>query len=213
MTGADGRRRRLTAGGASALVLAATTVALGASTPGYDPWAETISALGAPGRPHAVLARLSTVAYGLLVAAAAGPLAALVDGRGRGRVVSGAVLTFGGAGVVAGLAPKDPLAAHAPMSQVHVAATVVGGAVILLAMALVACLSPSPRIRWTSSGGVLSAAALAAAFPTLWGAPVYGLVERALVAIPALWLSGLALHVARREAEPRRVGAAAMMAG
>ena len=143
------RAARLTGAVASAGVLGATVVVAGALTPGYSHRAETISRLGSPGQPLAFLVCAGLVLYGFLVAAAARPLGAAVPGPGR--TLAGLLRLYGAASVVAGLAPKDaPGGPHTTGSDVHVAATVVGGAAVVAAMVLAACFAPTRTGRRTS---------------------------------------------------------------
>jgi hypothetical membrane protein len=182
---------------ASAVVLASTIIVVGALTPRYSQLAETVSRLGSRGQPHASLARAGLVFYGLLVVVGAGPLAARVPGKER--LLAWLIGGYGAASVVAGVAPKDPEhGPHTLTSQIHVGAAIAGGAMLMTAMALVARYAPQrdDRIR---AATVLGAALLGVAvFPFLWGSFVYGLVERALLAMAVGWLITLALPVASR---------------
>jgi hypothetical protein len=132
----------------SAVVLAVTVVAIGAVTPGYRPWADTVSRLGSPGQPHAWAARAAFVLYGLLVLAGASAAC------GSHRLVR----LYGVAAIVAGVAPKDPPGSHHTLlSAIHVDATMLGGVAILIAMLAVGC---DGRSSSTCRRGSLAAAGI-----------------------------------------------------
>lgn len=173
----------------SAGVLAATVMVVGAMTPGYRPWADTVSRLGSPGQPYAATARAGFVLYGLLVLAGAAAV------RGPRWLVG----LYGTAAVVAGLAPKDAAGQpHTALSALHVQATILGGAAIVASMLAVAWdgdWSASYRRASLATAGATVAAAVV--FRLTWGSPVYGLVERVLLAVPAAWVAWAA---------PRTVG-------
>lgn len=181
---------------ASAVVLASTIIVVGALTPGYSQLAETVSRLGSRGQPHAILARVGLVLYGVLVVFGAGPLGARIPAKER--LLVGLVGGYGAASVVTGLAPKDPAyGPHTLTSQIHVGAAIAGGAMLVAAMVLVARYAPRRRER-VSAATVLGLALLGiAVFPFLWGTFVYGLVERALLALAVGWLVTLAVEPAQ----------------
>lgn len=165
----------------SAALLVGTVVVVGAITPGYHSNADTVSRLGSPGQPYATVARAAFVLYGLLVLAGV----PAVDRPSR------LVRWYGVAAIVAGLAPKDaPGAPHTALSALHVDATIVGGVAIVAAMVAVGLdggRQPASRQTALAAAGVTLLAAMA--FRLCWGSPVYGLVERALVAAPAVWVA------------------------
>jgi hypothetical protein len=169
----------------SGLVLALTVVAIGILTPGYRPAVDTVSRLGSPGQPYAAVARAGFVLYGLLV------LAGTPAVRGPRRLVG----AYGVAAIVAGLAPKDAAGApHTPWSAIHVDAAVLGGVAIVAAMAVVAGDRSGPSWRRRSSLAAAAITVLAAlAFRLCWGSPVYGLLERIVLAVPAVWVGSTAL--------------------
>jgi hypothetical membrane protein len=172
-------------------VLGLTVAVVGSLSPGYDQWADTVSRLGSPGQPHALVARAGTLIYGLVVLAGARLLGEAVHGRSR--EVGGLIAVYGAGAVVAGLAPKDaPSAAHTLLSQVHVDATLVGGLGILVAMLLVACGASAVAERRLAAVAFVVTGSGALAFRLCWGSPVYGLVERVMIASAALWVAGLA---------------------
>jgi hypothetical membrane protein len=176
----------------STAVIALTVFAVGAATPGYSPWSDTVSRLGSPGQPHAMLARAGFIAYGLLVMCGAMSLGRRAPGREN--LFSALLAGYGAMGVVAGLAPKDmPHTRHTTASQVHVAATIVGGGLLLLAMALVAQRAPTRTDRTVAMGAASIIVLTALIFRFTWGSSIYGLVERVLLATAAFWLTALAL--------------------
>ncbi len=129
-------RLRLGCVAVSAALFALAVVVLGALTPGYSQWSETVSRLASPGERWALAARAVFIVYGLLVIAGAGTLRHRVQRRGGALVLL--LSLYGVTCVVAGLAPKDQPGVHTITSQVHVASTVAGGALAIGAMLLVA---------------------------------------------------------------------------
>ena len=179
---------------ASAVVLATTVITVGSVTPGYRPLADAVSRLGSHDEPHAVFIRIGFVAYGLLVLAGAGPLGAHLPGRER--VLAVLIGGYGGAAVIAGLAPKDPpRSRHTMVSHVHVDATLVGGAMLIVAMALVARYAPlsADRITATVVGALTTTGVVI--FPFMWGSSIYGLIEIALLTMATLWLVVLSVRL------------------
>src|SRR5262249_40296140 len=187
------RTARLVGVAISPLVLLATLVVIGAATPGYRPWADAFSRLGSYDEPHAVLTRAAFVVYGLLVAAGARPLGR----RGAARAPRLGVLVggWGTAGVGAGIARKDPPGTpHTAASQIHVDATVVGGALVLAAMFLAARRASDATDRRVALAACVVTAVAAVAFPFTWGSVVYGIVELVMLATASVWLAQLALR-------------------
>jgi hypothetical protein len=176
---------------AAAGVLAGTIILVGAATSGYRPWADAVSRLGARDEPHRLFARAGLATYGLLMLVGAGPLGDRAPRHQR--LLSCLIGVFGAAGVVAGLWPKDPpKAPHTLTSQVHVAATIVGGGALLMAMALVARYAPSSKDRrMTTVIGSVTALAVAI-FPFTWGSRIYGVLEILLLTLATSWLVVLA---------------------
>jgi hypothetical membrane protein len=185
---------------ASVPVLVATVVVVGSITPGYSQMADTVSRLGSPGQPHAWVARTGFVLYGLLVAAGAGSLGGQAPGRPR--TLTWLVRGYAAAAVVAGLASKDPPGpVHTTTSQVHVVATIVGGGLLVAAMALVAHRTTARAARLVAVSFAAVTLMGAVVFRLTWGSSYYGLVERVLLAAGALWVASLAR-------DERRAGAA-----
>jgi hypothetical membrane protein len=184
-------RLRLGCVAASVAMFAGAVVVLGLLTPGYSQWSDTVSRLGSPGERWALAARTVFVAYGLLVIAGASTLRHTVDRCGRGLAL---LLTlYGAACIVAGVAPKDqPGAPHTAASQVHVAATVVGGALAIGAMALVARYGLTRRARRAAMVLALLTGVAAGVFRFTWGTQVYGLCERLVLGLGMCWISALA---------------------
>ena len=187
------RAARLACIVASAGALWTTIIVVGALTPGYRPLADAVSRLGSPDEPHALLTRAGFVLYGLLVVAGASALGESAPGRER--VLASLIVVFGAAAVVSGLAPKDPpRRAHTLTSQIHIDATIVGGAALLAAMALVArCARCRTDRRIACSVGALTSL-IVVVFPFTWGSPVYGLLELLLLALAVAWLVTLAFR-------------------
>jgi peptidoglycan/LPS O-acetylase OafA/YrhL len=95
--------------------------------------------------------------------------------------------------VVAGVAPKNqPGTAPTVVSQLHVAAAVLAGALLLAAMALVFRSGVNPTTRRVTFVLALLTWSAAGIFRLLWGTHVYGLTERVLLALGMGWLSALA---------------------
>lgn len=187
------RRARLLCVVASELVLGATIVVMGALTPGYSQWSETVSRLGSSGQPLAPLARAGLVLHGILVLVGATPLGD--HGPGKERLLAGLISLYGMAAVTAGIAPKDaPLGPHTVINQIHIDATVVGGMGIVAAMVVVAACSPLASARLTSTLVAAFSVMAVIIFRFSWGSPIYGLIERVLLALTASWLVALALR-------------------
>jgi hypothetical membrane protein len=178
---------------ASSAVLTATVVAAGLVTPGYRPLVDAVSRLGSSDEPHASILRTGLVLYGALVLAGAGALGRVVPGRKR--LLACLIGTFGVASVVAGLAPKDPPGStHTLISRMHVDADIVGGAMLVAAMVLVARSARLPADRRTAWLALTLTTLGVIAFPFTWGAAPYGLIELLLLAIASTWLVALALR-------------------
>jgi hypothetical membrane protein len=199
-------RVRLGAVVASAPALAAAMTAAAVHTPGYSPWRDTVSRLGSPGQPWALFVRVAFVGYGLLVLAGSGVLG---ERRGLPSPFVAAVRIYAICAVVAGVAPKDlPGARHTTMSQVHVVATLIGGAAIIGAMALAAGRDRSRALRRLSTGAAVITIAATVAFRFTWGSRYYGAIERVVLAPAMTWLSvfgwaALRVNWAQNRAAPR----------
>ncbi len=194
------RNARLVGVVASGFVMLLTVVVVGAITPDYSPMAETVSRLGSSGQPHAWWERSGILIYGVLVFVGAGALGACAPSRER--LLAWAISGYGVAAVVSGLAPKDPPhARHTLASQVHVDASIGGGAALLLAMLLVARYAPERKSRaaTTTLAGVTAAGIIV--FRFTWGSSIYGLVERGLLATAVGWLVYLSLSSLRYGSE------------
>jgi hypothetical membrane protein len=183
-------RIRLGGVAASAALFALAVVVLGALTPGYDQWSETVSRLASPGARWALAARAVFIAYGLLVIAGASTLRHCVQRHGRALAL---LLTlYGAACIVAGLAPKDQPGVHTAASQVHVASTVTGGALAIGAMMLLARYGPTGRGRRAAAVLALLTTMASVIVRCTWGTPVYGLCERVVLGLGMCWISVLA---------------------
>jgi Protein of unknown function (DUF998) len=190
-------RIRLGCVAASVAMFALAVVVLGALTPGYDQWSDTVSRLGSPGERWALAARVVFMAYGLLVIAGASTLR---PSAGRhGRMLALVLGLYGVTCIVAGLAPKDqPGAPHTATSQVHVASTVAGGALAIAAMMLVARYGLTRRARRAAIVMAALTGLAAGVFRFTWGTPVYGLLERLVLGLGMGWISVLAARTLAR---------------
>jgi hypothetical membrane protein len=187
------RAARLACIVASAGALWTSIIVVGAITPGYRPLADAVSRLGSPDEPHASLMRAGFVLFGLLVVAGAGALGEHASGKER--PLACLIGGFGAAAIVAGLAPKDPpQSAHTLTSQIHVDATIVGGAMLLAAMALVARYGPRRTDRRIARTVGALTMLVVVVFPFTWGSAIYGLLELLLLALAVVWLVALALR-------------------
>ncbi|MEY2454300.1 MAG: hypothetical protein QOD92_3874 [Acidimicrobiaceae bacterium] len=176
---------------ASVVVLVTTIVVLGAITPGYSQARDTVSRMASPGQAFALLAALGFVSYGVLVLLGTRSFQSLLVARLTG--------VYGVTAVIAGLAPKDPSdGTHTLASQIHVDATIIGGIAIITAMTIVGVRSPRLAARRGSLPCAVLTCATAFAFRYAWGSPVYGLVERAMLALAMGWLAWIARADARQ---------------
>jgi hypothetical membrane protein len=183
-------RIRLSCVAVSVAMFALAVVVLGALTPGYNPWSDTVSRLGSPGERWALATRVVFMVYGLLVITGAGTLRPSV--RRHGRTLALLLSLYGVTCIVAGLAPKDQPGVHTIASQVHVASTVVGGTLAIGAMLLVARYGRIPRARRAAAVLALLTTAAAVVLRCTWGTPVYGLSERVVLGLGMGWISALA---------------------
>lgn len=173
---------------ASPVVLAAATVVLGLATPGYDIGRETVSALGAPGRPWAWATRLVLAAYGaVVVAASPGWSTRLAEHR---RLLVVCIAAFGVGSFVAGCFAK-PMLGEPPTTSgsVHVVAALVGTACLLVAMYLVArrAVRRAERVAALVAGVVVLVGSVA--FRQSWGTVWYGAAERIVLLAATGWLA------------------------
>ena len=90
------------------------------------------------------------------------------------------------------MAPKDlPGAHHTTASEIHVLATIVGGAALLLAMTDVALVERTTARRVFTAVAAAVALTATIVFRFTWGSRYYGAIERAVL-LPALtWVSAL----------------------
>jgi hypothetical protein len=193
-------RLRLGGVAASVALFALAVVVLGALTPGYDQWSDTVSRLGSPGERWALATRLVFMIYGLLIIAGAGTLRPSV-GR-HGRTLALLLSLYGVTSIVAGLAPKDqPGAPHTVTSQLHVASTVTGGVLAIAAMMLVARYGLTRRARRAAIVLAPLTGLAAGVFRFTWGTPVYGLLERLVLGLGMGWISVLAARALARSVD------------
>lgn len=191
MTSRGWSRIRLGCAAASSAVFALAVIVIGSLTPGYDPRSDAVSRLASPGERWALAARAAFAAYGLLVVAGA---SALRQCAAHHRHKLARCLTlYGVACVVAGVAPKDqPGTAHTVVSQVHVAAAVLAGALAIGAMMLVSRCGLTWATRRAAAAMALLTGLAAGVFRYSWGTQVYGISERVLLGLGMCWISGLA---------------------
>jgi Protein of unknown function (DUF998) len=191
MTSRGWSRIRLGCAAASAAVFALAVIVIGSQTPGYDQWSDAVSRLASPGESWALAARAAFAAYGLLVVAGAGTLRQYA-GHQRHKLARCLTL-YGVACVVAGVAPKDqPGTAHTVVSQVHVAAAVVAGALAMGAMTLVSRCGLTRATRRAAAAMALLTGLAAVILKYNWGTQVYGISERVLLGLGMCWISALA---------------------
>lgn len=184
-------RVRLGCAAASAGVFAAAVIVIGSITPGYDQWSDAVSRLASPGERWGLAARAAFAAYGLLVVAGAGALRPYA-GR-QGPTLTRCLTLYGVACIIAGVAPKDQRGApHTAVSQLHVAAAILAGALAIGAMTLVARYGPAPATRRAAAAMALLTALAAGIFRFTWGTQVYGISERILLGLGMCWISVLA---------------------
>jgi hypothetical protein len=174
-------------------VFALAVIVIGSLTPGYSQWSDAVSLLASPGEPRAPAARAAFAAYGLLVVAGATALRQCAGHQGT--ALARCVTLYGAACVVAGVAPKDrPGAVHTTVSQVHVTAAIVAGALAIAAMTLVSRCGPTRAARRAAAAIAVLTGSAAVTFRFTWGTPVYGLSERALLGLGIFWISALAVR-------------------
>jgi hypothetical protein len=172
-------------------VFALAVVVIGSMTPGYDQWSDAVSRLASPGERWALAARTAFAAYGLLVMAGASTLRQLAGRHGTGLTLC--LTLYGLACVVAGVAPKDqPGAPHTAVSQVHVAAAILAGAMAIGAMALVSRHGLTRATRRVAVAMALLTGLAAGIFKYTWGTGMYGISERVLLGLGMCWISALA---------------------
>ena len=184
-------RIRLGCAAASAAVFTLAVVVIGSLTPGYDQRSDAVSRLASPGEPWALAARAAFAAYGLLVAVGASTLRQYASHQGH--QLARCLTLYGVACVVAGVAPKDqPGTAHTVVSQVHVAAAVLAGALAIGAMMLVSRCSQARATRRAAAATALLTGLAAGILKYTWGTQVYGISERVLLGLGMCWISALA---------------------
>jgi len=195
-------RVRLGCAAASAGVFAVAVIVIGSLTPGYDQWSDAVSRLASPGERWALAARAAFAVYGLLAVAGASTLRPYA-GR-HGPALTRCLALYGVACIIAGVAPKDqPGAPHTAVSQLHVAAAILAGALAIGAMTLVARYGPDPATRRAAAAMALLTALAAGIFRFTWGTQVYGISERVLLGLGMCWISVLAAR-ALSPARPSR---------
>jgi hypothetical protein len=184
-------RARLGCAAVSAAMFAGAVIVLGAATPGYSQSSDAVSRLGSPGERWALVARAVFAAYGLLVAAGAGALAQYT-GR-HGHWLARCLVLYAAGCAVAGVAQKNqPGTPPTFISQVHVVAAMLAGALAVGAMLLVARCGPTRAARRAAAAMALLTALAASIFRLTWGSEIYGVCERVLLGPGMCWISVLA---------------------
>jgi hypothetical protein len=205
MTWRGWSRIRLGCVAASAAVFALAVIVIGSLTPGYDQWSDAVSRLASPGEPWALAARAAFAAYGLLVVAGAGTLRQYAADQSH--KLARLLTLYGVACVVAGVVPKDqPGTAHTVVSQVHVAAAALAGALAIGAMTLVARCGPTRATRGAAAAMALLTGLAAVILKYTWGTQVYGISERVLLGLGMCWISALAARALIASAPDAAVG-------
>ena len=191
MTSRGWRHIRLGCVAVSSAVLILAVVVIGSLTPGYSQRSDSVSRLASPGELWAPEGRAAFAVYGLMVVAGASTLAAY-GGRLR-HWLARCLALYGAACVVAGVASKNqPGTPPTLVSQVHVAAAVLAGALLLAAMTLVSRCGPTRSTRRAAAAMALLTGLAAAVFRLTWGTQLYGLSERVLLVLGTGWISALA---------------------
>jgi hypothetical protein len=187
MTPAVHGRRSVSALTAAAVLLAVVVLVTGELTPGYDHRYDTVSRLASPGQPFAMVVRSAIVAVGVLVTLTARALRE--SAAPYRRCVSPLVGVAGAATVVVGAAPKDPPDVDPTMvSQLHVAASLIGVGALVAAMVYVTWSSAHRGERRRSAASVTLVVLAGAIFPLTWGTVVYGLLQRIILLTALGWL-------------------------
>ncbi|MCB9390666.1 MAG: DUF998 domain-containing protein [Acidimicrobiia bacterium] len=206
---ATGGRHRVTTGkragrlttrvGVGAVILAVAILIASAFTPGYDHRYDTISRLASPGQPWAWLVRSGLVVFGAATLSAA--ITPPRSGANHPRAIRRLIALAGAAAIVAGIAPKDPPDVPATaISQLHVAAAVIGVAAIFTGMVLTAATGPQRTDRPWSAAAAAVVVIAGAAFPFAWGTAVYGILQRVILLTTLAWLVRAAYRLDRPKA-------------
>jgi Protein of unknown function (DUF998) len=199
----DWSRVRLGCAAASSAVFTLAVIVIGSLTPGYSQWSDAVSRLASPGERWALAARAVFAVYGLLVIAGASTLRQYADRRGR--VLALCLVLYGMACIIAGVAPKDqPGAPHTLVSQVHVDAAILAGALAIGAMGLMSRCGLSRAARRAAAAMALLTGLAAVAFRFTWGTQVYGVSERVLLGLGMFWISALATRALITVQHPAR---------
>ena len=86
------------------------------------------------------------------------------------------------------------------ISQLHVAAAVIGVAAIFTGMVLTAATGPQRTDRRWSAAAAAVVVIAGAAFPFAWGTAVYGILQRVILLTTLAWLVGAAYRLDRPKA-------------
>jgi hypothetical protein len=145
-----------------------------------------------------MVVRSAIVAVGVLVVLNAEALrTSAAVGR---RLVSLLVGVAGAAAVVVGTAPKDPPdVGPTTVSQLHVAASLIGVGALVAAIVCVTWSSPHRAERRRSAASLTLIVTAATAFPFTWGSVVYGLLQRVILLTALAWLVATAGRATAQE--------------
>jgi hypothetical membrane protein len=178
---------------AAVVLLGVTVVLAGELTPGYDHRHDTVSRLASPGQPFAMVVRSAIVAVGVQVTLTARVLRN--SAATYRRLVGLLVGVAGAAAVVVGVAPKDPPdVGPTTLSQLHVAASLVGVGALVAGMIYVTRSSPHRVERRRSTASLALIVIAATAFPFTWGTVIYGVLQRIILATALAWLIAVVRH-------------------
>ncbi len=191
----------LAAGALAGPALVGFILAAAASTPGYSHLSETVSQLGALGRPHPEIMSVGFGVFGALVCLfAAGVRGALPEGRGRTSAWLG-LLIFGAAVALTGIFQDHDLrdgVAPSTEGDLHTlfATVAVLGLLIALLGTTRASNLPKPlgRASLVAFVAVLGLGAASVVSP----GDIVGLVQRALYAVTVIWMAAVSIGLLRR---------------
>lgn len=197
------RQRTASALTAVAVLLGITVLLTGELTPGYDHRYDTVSRLASPGQPFAMVVRSVIVAVGGLLRLTARQLRE--SAATYRRPVSVLIGVSGAAAVIVGVAPKDPPDVDpTTVSQLHVAASLLGVAALMAAMTYVTLSSPHRVERRLSAASLTLIVIAGTAFPFTWGTVSYGLLQRVILVTALAWLVTIARRNSAGDPTPTR---------
>ena len=207
----------LLCGALAPLMMVAFLIVAGLLTPGYSHVADTVSQLGADGRPHPEVMNAGFIAYGLLINGFAYGLYRQL-GRGKGAKAIWVSLGISGAGLLlAGIFHVDPKMLGAPPADSPV--TLEGGlhagfaqvaflafAVAIMIFAWTVSLDPAWRgFTGMSLAVVFLYSVVAVMFWSDVAVSIEGALQRSFFGIAVVWVEAVSLRSLRlaRGAETR----------